>query len=297
MKKSIIVLILVLAMFLSACASSSEYKYADSFNTETAQAVDVMNYIKAHAKTEPTAGYNNLLTEIKGLVAEKCPYYDKLNCDKFEQINGIYELDIDASDVESMSPEEILVFSSYRAVYDEESDNIYLLPQFYAVNEVQKAYCLIHETIHALVPNWGSGDDSVITEGLVDWMALQVCNESGLNVTPAYQESIYCLRMLMDIYGEENVVQAICENRIVELIDSSTKDGMAEKLNIALVAIHGNSLTTKKDIQEATYVELDILTHAAKHEGVDISNWLDVTAEIYKANGIKLNTSYFKKIT
>ena len=297
MKKLLLLfLVIVMIVTMTACSATSAYKYADEWNVESiAETVSAMDYVKAYAKAEASTNYGRLLDAVKKAVKDTISHSEYLDWEKFERLQNVYELNISESDVSTMSDEEIIVFSSYIAFYDEGSDNVYILPQFYAASDEQKTYCLVHEVIHSLVPNRGDADDSMIVEGLVDWLAVQVCNELGFDITASYQGSILCVRMLADIYGEAEVVQAVCENRIVELIDGSTKVGMAEKLNISLYIAHGSGGATTEDIKDASNVEMDIISHAAKHQGRNINDWLDAIAQIYESNGIKLDISYFKQ--
>ena len=193
-----------------------------------------------------------------------------------------------------MEYEEIYVFKSYYAFYENTEDAIYLLPQFSVADSDTMLYVLLHEISHSLVSNWEDQDDNILVEGLVDSIAYETATKAGYEATPKYQEAILCIRMLMDIYGEEEVVKAICEDKIVELIDNSTEPGMAEKLNLALNICHVGP--TADDVLNATNVELEILAHAAKDQGVDIDKWFDALAAIYEANGIKLKIEYFKRI-
>ncbi len=292
-----IIILLVIMMTMTACSSStSAYKYADEWDVEAiAETVDAMDYVEAYAKPEASTDYDGLLGAVKNAIKTTIPHSELLDWEKFEKLQNVYELDISESDVSTMSAEEIVIFSSYIAFYDEDSDSVYILPQFYAATDAQKTYCLIHEVIHSLVPNRSDSDDSMLVEGLVDWLAIQVCSELGLNATASYQESVLCVRMLAEIYGEEEVVRAICEDRIVDLIDGSTEAGMAEKLNISLYIAHGGGGATIEGAKEASNVEMDIISHAAKHEGVNINDWLDAIAQSYEANGIKLDINYFKQ--
>ena len=282
---------------MTACSSTtSAYKYADEWDVDAiAETVNAMDYVKAYAKADASTNYDGLLDTVKNAIKTTIPHSEYLDWEKFGKLQNVYELDISESDVSTMSAEEVVIFSSYIAFYDEDSNNVYILPQFYVTSDAQKAYCLIHEVIHSLVPNRNDADDSMIVEGLVDWLTIQICDELGLDVIASYQESVLCVRMLADIYGEEEVIQAICENRIIDLIDGSTEAGMAEKLNISLYIAHGNGNATIKDVKEASNVEMDIISHAAKHEGVNINDWLDAIAQIYESNGIKLDINYFKK--
>lgn len=280
---------------ITGCSADAGYKYADQFDVGSIASTEAMQYVKKYEKPEVNEGDAKLLESVKGLVKEHVAHPELLDWAKFDQLQTVKGLDLKVGDIDGMSREEIYIYQNYLAFYDAESDSMYILPQFYVASDDQKIYVFIHEVIHSLIDNRDGSDDSRLVEGTVDWLATKVCEETSIASTPAYQESILCLRILMDIYGEDRALQAVCEDRIAALIDDSTQSGMAEKLSYALAISHDD--TNSHDvIRDAVYVQLDILAHAAKHEGVDISDWLDATAAIYQASGIQLDISYFKKI-
>lgn len=287
--------LLVSFVGLVGCHNPNDYKYADHWDTSDIKVTEAVDYAKKYAKDTTSEDNLKILEVAKELVKENIAHPEILDWDKFDQLQAVKELDLKAEDIDNMSYEEIYIYQHYLAFYDEDSDSMYVLPQFYTADNDHKIYVFIHEIIHSLVDNRDDVDDGRIVEGMVDWLAVKVCSDCGITVTPAYQEAILCLRMLMDIYGEDQTLQTICEDRITELIDDSTKPGMTEKLTYALAVAHNDTNSTYV-IREAVYVELDILAHAAKHEGVDLSDWLDAIATIYHANGIELDIDYFKKI-
>lgn len=298
MKKIATIIVALFALFtLAACGTeSTAYKYADQFDLGEIESLEgLAQYVQKYETPEVSDTDLEFLESIKELVKENIAHSELLDWDKFDRLQTVHRLDIPVEDVENMSYEEIYIYSSYLAFYDETSDSVYLLPQFYAAEEDQKLYAMIHEVIHSLVDNRDDPDDNRLVEGAVDWLAYKLCNAVDIQATPAYQESIYCLRILMDIYGETETLRAVCEDRIVDLIDGSTEPGMTEKLSYALSIAHGGIDGDKEKIRDAVYVELDIIAHAAKHEGVDIGDWLDAAKALYASNGIELDVRYFKK--
>jgi len=287
--------ILVSFIGLAGC-DADNYKYADKWQTADIKTTEAIDYVKKYAKPEASEDSVKLLEAVKEMVKKNVAHPELLDWDKFDRLKTVKELDLKAEDVDKMSYEEIYIYQSYLAFYDEASDSMYILPQFYVADDNKKVYVFVHEVIHSLVDNRNDVDDGRLVEGMVDWLAAMVCNEVGITTVPSYQEAILALRMLMDIYGEEQTLQAICEDRIVELIDGSTKPGMTEKLSLALAVAHDDT-NDRGSIREAVYVWLDILAHAAKTEGADIDDWFDAIATIYHANGMELDVSYFKQIS
>lgn len=291
----VVVMVIITLATLNACGVADDYKYADHWETSDIQATEAIDYVKKYAKNTVSEDDLKTLEAAKELVKENIAHPEILDWDKFNQLQTVKQLDLKVEDIDNMSYEEIYIYQHYLAFYDGDSDSMYILPQFYMADNDHKIYVFVHEIIHSLVDNRDDIDDGRLVEGMVDWLAARVCNDCGITVTPAYQEAILCLRMLTDIYGEEQVLQAICEDRIVGLIDGSTKPGMSEKLTYALAVAHDDTNSTYV-IREAIYAELDILAHAAKHEGVDFGDWLDAITAIYHANGIELDIDYFKRI-
>lgn len=293
MKKFISLVLLVLFVVNLAACSDAGYRYADSWNVENAQSVDAMVSIKKHIKPDASK-YDAVLKDAKKLIKESISYPELLDWEKFDQLQTVKELDFNNITTD-MPYEDAYIISSYFAFYDEDTDCCYILPQFYTADAEKRLYVLMHEVTHSLVDNRDDMDDYQIVEGAVDWLASMVCTELGLSIVPSYQESIICLRVLMDIYGKDRILRAICEDNVVDLIDGSTKPGMTEKLSNALSIAHTTS-SSVEDVRKAVYAELDILAHAAKQEDIDISDWFDYIADVYEGVGIKIDVRYFKRI-
>ena len=292
-KISKIILALVVLACSVACGNNNEYRYADNWDYTIETELYVEKCAKKHSQDSGTK-HNTMLTKAKKLVKDEIPYSDCMDWEKFDKLQTVYEWrKLTEEEAKELSKRELTAVSNVAALYSEDGDCVYLFPNYFSLTDEQKLHCFLHETVHSLVDNRKDEDDHFLVEGTVEYLAWGILKKIGIDIPPAYQEDILCLQVLFDIYGEDTVIKAVCEDKIVELIDSSTKGGIAKKLNYSLAAIRCRD--SEEEGKEITHVELDILSHIAKAEDVNINKWIDTFDRIYKHNGIVLETDCFKQ--
>lgn len=173
------------------------------------------------------------------------------------------------------------------AMYDHRRSCIYLFPEFYELSADEQSYTLLHEIIHSVL-NDSEETTCSLQEGITDYLVLKVYQANGLESSfTAYPNELLVVESLIEIYGEEQVLNSACNGQLASLIDTDTALGMTKAMDISL-----SSLRQCDQIDSATYyakIPYEILANAAKNRGADaetLANLATIKKRCQDLNGL-----------
>lgn len=309
MKKILIVFILlIISVFMSACAG---FESAENINGNTTEPIadndvgEVYEYADKLEIPEDSLGvsvvrdlymysdeYEYDIAALKDVIREVLNGYGYLDWERFDRLSSTRTVNITEDDIPNLSQETLEISSGYAAFYDEETDSILICPAFFEYEEDQKKYTIVHEVVHSLVSKEQHKADH-LDEGVVDTLALKVVNKLGIECTLGYQISILATEWLTAIFGEEQYFKAVREGVAEKLVNESTKEGLGEKLNYALILAH-----SEKNPSAELNVIYDILAHLAKNKGEmeKCRELLRKDDSLFSAVEISIDADYFEKL-
>lgn len=293
MKKNFYAIVLVIAMVvsLSSC-NNGGYKYADRWDVDKDFNIHFINVDEdiSNKYGVLTEQYDPLISEIKESVATNMKEYEFLKWDEFSNVKTAKIINLSDDEIEALPEDEKTVFNTTTCFYKNGVINI--LPNFYLFDEDYQRGTLTHEILHSLIPFDSDAIDRY-NEGIVDYFMCKITNNpSNISYANEYETIVW----LINTYDEKTVLKAICQGKLEELIDSSTKPRMGEKLNYAL-AITG-TMADGIDYRKLFNVQLDILCHLTANEG---KKEPDHGVELIDAmcvylTGSHADTDYFEKL-
>ena len=266
--KKLIIFLVTLATLLTGCSSShsnssaTDYKYAEYWEPSVIIPKDDSYNEELYAHSEAV---DFDLTLFKQIITDCLKSREDLDWENFNQSQSIRIVSAKSDDeIRGMSEDAVMIILNYRAIYDNKTNSLLLLPAFFETTQEMTVHVIVHELIHALI---STGHDSYtrLEEGLVDMYTTRILQNMGLQPHPVYIGEIVAIQWLIAIYGEDAVLTAALNGDFVSMIDSATKPGMHDKLSTALLIAHAGS-TTDSETTEAVNVELDILAHIARNE-------------------------------
>lgn len=292
MKKTIAIVILaalLLTFFISGCSSRSHYKYADNNRFELYTSLvddEFWAYVYEHSEEADVGDLVGLI----GRISERD--FSNLNMD-WEKMQGatVKKLIPSVEELE-VAPRSILFgMQYYSALYNKDTGEVYLFPEYFIASEKKRLQFLTHELMHA---GLSSQEGSQIEEGLADYFTSLFMKNVGYPMEEtSYPNEMTVATWLVTLFGEEKVVTAVHEGNIGELIDSATKHGMGDKLERALVTMYQE----RQNI--CMNVVYDILCHATVNTGksyADVGGLLNYARDICKLNSVDFDYYYFKKV-
>ncbi len=239
-------------------------------------------------------GFDDAVELVKGLegaVLVDEEYYSLLDWDSLSKIENVYGVDAFALTRDGMNDRQALLVENYLAFYRYQDNSIIIMPQGQIADTNTMAYALIHETCHALVNKKKVPQCTQLAEGVTDDIAFTVCRAAEIDIIPAYQFELIAVHWLYDLFGKTEVIKAVKEDTLVDLIDGVLGDGMTEKLNYAILLSKDGSI-------DATYAELEMLCDcSAKMGKSDIGRKrLKIFKEVYGEIGLDINEKHFAKL-
>ena len=287
--KKITLLLVVFLLSVCACAGEEPYVYADQWDIELFPvSTDEHTFIIEECPSS-VSDYDANLDAYKDKIRTNLSHFSRLDWNNLDHVEQIRQVDLTQADIDALPPENRELFV-VQAFYDRASGVVYLLPSFFSeLDRSAQEIAIYHELIHSLIP----AKDSYLVEGLVDMLAILASDTSRSLGDLAYPAPFFCLMALCEIYDGDTVIQAICSDRFAEMLEASTKPGMAEKLEYALGIFHAYCWDDPHIAQYAAYVEIDILTHAARHERANIQGSLSNIKFICEQMGIQVDLDQF----
>ena len=299
MKKAIL-LVLAVLLFVSSTLSCSvvkkaDYRYADSYSVDIVSEPDEAFWNEIYEYSEET--------ELGSTLA--------ILEDSFELY--FQDLDLDWANLKALSEARVVFFDNREelqkisittleslqrdyALYNSETNSIYLLPKFLNADTSTQMYILVHELAHAAL---ASKSTTHAEEGIADYYASVYMRRSGIDAPSfAYPNEMVVAMWLFSVFGENEVIQAVRSGELYALLDGSTKPGMGKKLDDALLYLYSGDQNDNRGRTVAANTVYDILAHAAvKTEKADEIEYLYETAKIVcGVVGIEIDTRYLDSV-
>lgn len=294
MKKTIAILFLALTILLSGCSNTSvSYKYADNWKAPSILADD------GYAPDDEFYAHCTRMEQNLSLYSSVIYLYFRdldFDWDNFANVGALNIVGPkDADDWLTMSVRLRGMMSSYAAMYNDDTKEIYLFPPFFEADEDLQMHALAHEMFHGLIST-NHQNYTRLEEGLVDYYTCKFMQIMGREPQCGYLVEFNAIQGLIAIFGEEQVLSATRAGELNLLIDGATKPGMGDKLDKALLT--QTFMLGTEEFSDAVNVEIDILVHAACQQTItaEFRDWLDYTELLNNSIGAQTDNQYFASV-
>ena len=284
--KKIISIAVVIAVMLCGC-SNNTYKHSDRLNAVEQTYWDIEEAINDFLVPD-----TDNVEYVKSVKEQISPFreldeFDSLSWDVFDAVENAYTIDIEK--VENLP--EGASLNNIEATYIRKLDGIVLYPIIKTYPEDRQFHVMTHELCHALL----SGSDvnknhaDFIVEGETELLAFTFTKSLGMESMLAYPNGVLVAAWLNDLFGAEQVRNAIIADNLDSIIDEVIGSGTYAKINLG-----GYMSECGIEAEAGRNAAIELLCHLSKAlNKTDVGEkWLGEFTNIFGG----VDSKYFKKI-